>query len=689
MSDNKFVLYSSNGTPLSDQKMSILKEEKEKAYSMIKTAYFKEGLQDPYPSPFLNLSDMSIPRRSIEIFRWCKYFYTFDPLISGAINSLATFPVTDVNLEDREMEDESTEDTPALKLYKKIFFKTINIHKLLIEIGIDYWLYGNCFIFGEMYTNPYTKEKEWKHIIRLDPSKMIIDVNPATQDKIYKWSVPEKIVQIVKTKKPLQEYVKVPEIIKQAVLKDRAVIIKPDNIYHFSRPTDSMGDSVWGTPVVANVLKLLMYRNILRQAQEAIAREHIVPFRIYYLEKTDNYNTQADWPSIAQNFAGELNKVAKDPNYKVVSPVPVNVLNIGGDGRALLLTPEIEQVQSEILAGMNMPREFIFGGISYSGSSISLKILENQFITYRLLLKDFMQNFIIKNMAKSRGEWTCENDDEVLIVAKMADLKMQDDVQQKQIVINLNSAGKITDEYMWKMLGIDPERMRKAIEKEALQKVELETNIQKERLKQSLELQKIQVEQSAQLQKYQMEMQKKYGLVPQNVQLDANGNPIQSPDMPQGQIQLQQQGQPQVPAQQQQEQSQNKQQGQENKASEGKAKLSQLVQQLVNMPDQQAQKYISQLSPESQPIVLQALREAKNQQYQGAGYQEAQKIAMQLMNVGEQERQAIMSKLPGALKDKVVSMMQELQAQQKEDDSKKIDMRPLPDQKPPRRDSLK
>jgi vacuolar-type H+-ATPase subunit H len=114
-----------------------------------------------------------------------------------------------------------------------------------------------------------------------------------------------------------------------------------------------------------------------------------------------------------------------------------------------------------------------------------------------------------------------------------------------------------------------------------------------------------------------------------------------------------------------------------------------LVQQLVNMPDQQAQKYISQLSPESQPIVLQALREAKNQQYQGAGYQEAQKIAMQLMNVGEQERQAIMSKLPGALKDKVVSMMQELQAQQKEDDSKKIDMRPLPDQKPPRRDSLK
>jgi hypothetical protein len=64
------IIYSSSGQPLSNEKMQILSSEKEKALGMIKTAYFKEGFQDPYPSPFLNLSDMSIPQRSVEIFRW-------------------------------------------------------------------------------------------------------------------------------------------------------------------------------------------------------------------------------------------------------------------------------------------------------------------------------------------------------------------------------------------------------------------------------------------------------------------------------------------------------------------------------------------------------------------------------------------------------------------------------------------
>ncbi len=660
MSEPTFTILDSDGKNLLDEtKKKILETEKENAVNMIKTASFREGLQDPYPSPFLNLSDLKIPERAVEIFKWCRYFYMFDPLVAGAINSLATFPVTDVYLED--IDDDDEEESEMLKTYKRVLFKKLNIHKLLIEIGIDYWLYGNCFIFGEMEDNKRTGEKEWKHVIRLDPSKVVIDVNPATQEKKYKWRVPERIQRIVKNQRPKEEYDKIPEMIKKAVRGKKLVVLNSNNIYHFAKPTDSMGDSVWGTPTIANILKLLMYRNILRQAQEAIAREHIVPFRVYYFQKIEDYNPNVQWGEVAKNFAAELKKAAKDPNHKVISPVPVNVLNIGGQGRALLLTPEIEQIQAEILAGMNVPREFIFGGISYSGSSISLKILENHFITYRLLLKDFMQNFLIRGMAKARKEWITPEDDNSIVTVKMTELKMQDDVQQKQLVINLNGAGKVTDEYMWKILGIDPDKMRERLEKELMAKIELESKAQLERVKWGVEIQKAQLKAQMEIEMYkrqlQQEMQSKFGINPMTEQ---QGNEINDADT---QMVVDDNTQTDIISNIEDD---NKIQQQEKPQPEIDQTINDIEQTVGGNKEQsQGQGGMSQL--------------------------DMQKLAIQLLQMPKANADAVLSKFPEVLRQQILAMMDTMKSSMPSGakDGQDIDMRPMPEVKPPRRDSLK
>ena len=638
MSDKDMNEISFNAIDLnkaSGDKADMLKKEKEAAVDegFMKIASFNGTMQDPYPSPFLNLSDTQIPKTTSEIFRWCKYFYTFDPLIAGAINALSTFPVTEVYLEDIHSENDiDGEDSDQLKLYKRIFFKTLNIHKLLIEIGIDYYLYGNAFIFGEMHKNPVTNEIEWKSMTRLDPSKMIIDYNPVTKEKKYKWQVSPALANIIKTKKPKKEYDKIPDIIKDSVNKNKSIILNSNNVYHFSRPTDSMGDNnIWGTPVPANVLKLLMYRNILRQAQEAIAREHIVPMRVYYLDKTQDYNTGANWSKVASDFSKELNKAVKDPNHKVVSPVPVNMINVGGNGRALLLTPEIEQIQAEILAGMNVPREFIFGGVSYSGSSISLKILENQFITYRLLLKDFMQNFVIKNMAKARKEWVDEKDDDSLVTVKMIDLKMQDDVQQKQLVMQLNAQGKCSDDYMWKVVGMDSGRMRLALQEEAIEKLKKET-----------ELKKAQMDSNYELQVYQMEIQAK--LRQKQAEILGVDEPVQEEHFVD--------------------------EGEQQEVAQGQVPQ---VQSSGTTPQSQDEGFRQPRQPieEEEPV------QTQEDQFNA--------IAKQLLNATKAEREEYLSQLPNNHRDKLVSVMETIKSQE----GGETDMRPMPTQRPPRRDSLK
>lgn len=619
------------------EKQEILAKEKSTAVDEAneKIASFSGNMQNPYPSPFLNLSDMQLPQSTMEIFHWCKYYYTFDPLISGAINALATFPVTEVHLEDEQHKNKDKSD--STKLYEKVLFKNLNIYKLLVEIGIDYFLYGNCFIMGEM-SKGEKGEQEWINMTRLDPSKMMIDYNPATGTKKFRWQVPQKIREIVKKKQPRAEYDKIPEMIKRAVRQNKSIVLNSESVYHFSRATDSMGDnSVWGVPAVANVLKLLMYRNVLRQAQEAIAREHIVPMRIYYLDRTQGVNPHADWNKTAQDLAAEIKKSVRDPNHKVVSPVPVNVINVGGEGRGLLLTPEIDQIQTEILAGMNVPREFIFGGVSYSGSSISLRILENQFITYRLLLKDFLQNFVIRRMAKARGEWMSEDDDNDLVTVKLSDLKMQDDVQQKQLIIQLNGAGKCSNDYMWKSLGIDSDKMKEAIEQEALEAIALESKAEEAKIQSQLKMMELQLKLQQGQAQIQIEVQKMQMQAQQEMQMAM---------MPQGEP-----------------------------APTGKGK-----------------------SKDKEQQAPQAEQQAPQAEQQGGGEDEAiqrevQNIALQLVKLPPDQQKAYLDKIPMGVRQQVEMAMQNIQSAQggaqPQDKSQEIDMRPLPEQRPPRREGMK
>lgn len=721
-------------TAVENSKEKMLKEEKQAAMEKVASVYttgYGQQVQAPYPSPYVTLSDMSIPNKMSELFKMCKWYNMFDPLVAGAINALATFPITEVYLEEsnnarlemqkrnaqmadvnREKQeedkvDDGTEESDQLKTYKRVIVEQNKLHMLLVGMGIDYWLFGNCFVFGEMWTNPLTKQREWKHLFRIDPNRITIDKNEATQEIKYKMKIPNKIKNIVKKKAPKAEYEKIPEIIKEAVRKEEMVVLNPNNIYHMARPSDSMDDTCWGTPVIANVMKLLLYRNVLRQAQEAIAREHIVPFRIFYFENTPTYNPAGNMDNVVESFSKELVKSTRDPNYKVISPVPVGVLNLGGQGKALMLTPEIEQVQSEILAGMGVPREFIFGGMSWSGSSISLKILENQFITYRLLIKDFLKNFLVKNMARERGEWKSDKDDDNIPNIAMTEIKMQDDVQQKQLIISLNQTGKVPDETVWKVMGFDPDIMREALKEEAKRKIEQDEEIEVLRIESQTRIQIAQLRAQMELQKIQTQLQNEFAVSPEQqqaqqiqMQQQAQMEQAQQPDAGTEEEQAQQGGQEQQPQEEQ---------GQQQPQGGGQGAVDAIVAELKKMPPNQALKELQALSKQAPPEVIQYIRaqlskgkgskggkaqpQHQEQPEESVGEVEAQKLALQLLKMPEEEAKKNLAMLNAKDRQKVENYMRQIKSQTAsddgEDDENQVDMRPMPTQRPPRRDSLK
>ena len=109
--------------------------------------------------------------------------------------------------------------------------------------------------------------------------------------------------------------------------------------------------------------------------KNSIAMEHIVPLRMLFPQAgsatSDPYTTVnlQDWHD---QIAGELRRWRADNNYIPILPLPIGQETIGGDGRALLLSQEIRVWSEHIVAGMGVPNELIFGGLSYCQSPDTL-----------------------------------------------------------------------------------------------------------------------------------------------------------------------------------------------------------------------------------------------------------------------------------------------------------------------------
>lgn len=573
-----------------------------------------------YRSSFLTLGDMQIPSDYRDIFKWCRYFFKFDSLIGAAVRSLSTFPVTEYILNDSRAAEGNQlipddEDSEELKFYRGQL-DDVKLYKHLIEIGYDYFLYGNCIIFAEPGVKTVkrrdetgqiveSKEVVWKNIERLDVTRVRIDRDPKTKEPIYYYDVPAEIKQIIRSKKPKEKYERIPKIFKDAVKKKGLVKLNSKFIYHLSMPSESGDTGLWATPPVLHAMKLILYKNVLRQAQEAIAYEHIIPRRIYFFQETNTYSPEFNFTQIADDFAFELRKQLNDPNYQVISPIPVQQIQHGGQGRALLLVPEIEQLDNAILASMGLPREFIFGGVSYSGSTTSLRIVENQFITYRMLVSEYVNEFLIKRLAQIRGEWEVPEDDEKLPTFEMSELKMQDDIQQKQLMIQLNTQGKLPDDILYeKVFGLDSESVVKQL-----------LNEQKRKVAEQFEVQKLQLEYQAKFQEEQM----KYGVQPQEEEESA---------IPEGE-------QPQ--------------------------------QELTGNQEEQA-----------------GQQRKENEQMGPISEQQIFSIAQQLVNASEAQQANVIGKMPRELAQKVMMYVEELRVRKQEDEQ--VDMKPMPEKLPPRRE---
>lgn len=175
-------------------------------------------------------------------------------------------------------------------------------------------------------------------------------------------------------------------------------------------------------------------------SKNCIAQSFITPLRIIFPQAgsadSSPYST-TDLGNWRRRIETEIAKWRQDPGYISVMPLPVGNESIGGEGKALMLHQEMRAWSEQIVAGLHVPIEFVFGGLSYSGSNVSMRMLENQFLGYRLMQHVMVNDFILGRIADYMG-WPRPQ-------TRFKRFKMADDLQRSALVFQLNQAMKISD----------------------------------------------------------------------------------------------------------------------------------------------------------------------------------------------------------------------------------------------------
>ena len=476
-----------------------------------------------YPSPFLDVTSFYIPKRIKNIFKFCYAITQSDGIISQCIEKMSEYPITKLIFDpDKESESESNatgelKDDDTRDFWKDLLEKKLKIYQVYKESGMNYYAYGNnllsmgfpfnrilicpkcktemhaikgsykyknfdflakcinkeCTYNGAMKSiDRYVKDKNRIKIIVWDIAYIDIKYNSISGQHTYIYDIPKFIRSKIRSGDV--DYVDdTPELFINAIKENKKIVLDHDNLFHMKRSAPqnlTPEDRGFGVPIVMPEMKDYFHFQILRKANEMICFDHIVPLRALFPQGTGDVSphNQLNLGQWRGKLESEIEKWRQDPNYISIVPIPLGIIEFSGQGKILMTTPEQKVTEDRMIIGMGVIPEIIKGGASWSGSNVSLRIIENHFLNHGLGLVDLTE-FVVEKISSYLGISPTK--------FKFADFKMADDIQKKQVLVNMASQDgpgkKVSDDSLLSEFGLDAQTEYNKMEKELKRKLSL------------------------------------------------------------------------------------------------------------------------------------------------------------------------------------------------------------------------
>jgi len=474
-----------------------------------------------HPNPMFDYTTSFVPRKLKDLFKWAEYLGFNSAHIYAVVRKFGEYPIT------RFIYESTSEEEKAR--HKKLFEEDVHLKGFMTLASYDVWLYGNSFvsvyepikrdlmcpeegcksredITAAVYEfnlerlefkhdcrecqrkgvisivkDVKIKEAERIRLIRWDPKLIDIEHNPITGESVYYYQIPRDIVSKVRGgNKTLINHM--PMEILRAMQANKTFKFGPNALFHLKMPGPAGVQSQWGYPPITSAIKNFLFASILRKANEAIALEHITPFRVIHPLSASAQGDPISTINLGQwkdEMVRNLREFRKDPLRIQFSPVPIGVQNIGGEGRALLTLGELQEAEKAIVLSLGVPMEFLTGGLGQTRGEITLRMIENQLQTHIENLNALVR--WIERKVAAYMSWDT-------ISMRLADFKMIDDMESKQLKLQLWQSQLISNSTVAELVDVDLDHERKQRREDTLAdtRAQQKTQIEVQKLQQSI-----------------------------------------------------------------------------------------------------------------------------------------------------------------------------------------------------------
>jgi hypothetical protein len=453
-------------------------------------------------SPQLSTDFLEKPQNLRERRAFYRFFYNSNELVGRAIDIHSELPMSKLRLVPPKAKNHHQAE------YVQKFFtdmcENMKLFETLIEVSFEFQIFGNAYIYAEdndlrdglspdeisakkeeakqkaeflknkydiKDTNPLYKG--WSKLLILPPDQVRVRKLPLTDAVAIEYQPDPETRKFLTSDIPFDptdptRKIKndISEELKEKVRQSGVIPMDTDpysgsHVHHIARKKSQY--EPMGTSILERCVGTLIYMDKLRQAQTSIASRHMTPMRIVWSEGLSN--------SDVDNLREQVDLALVDPDFSIIANYEIHWEEMGSQGRILDLEGEYTGCTDRLLAGLGMTREILTGEGSYSGSRISLEIMNTQYLLFRERIQEYVENYLFKPVARKKG--FIEYDDygnEVLIYPRLSftRLSIRDNERFFDSVFQLYQKGSISVDLILDILNIDPISTREKIEKDLL-----------------------------------------------------------------------------------------------------------------------------------------------------------------------------------------------------------------------------
>ena len=445
-------------------------------------------------SPELSTDFLELPQSLDEKRNYFRFFYQTDPFVGQAVDLHTELPLSKIRL--------STPKSKDPELAKKAldfcteWARRIGLLHRLIEIVHDYNLLGEVFVFCEDASpdmpsdilqethreldslgHPVEKTvrrpdadaraekwlkrnyKGWTAIRVLPPEQVHMESFPFTDEKMVELIPDSKTKDIINRadmgdENAMRIVKSMPEGVTEAIRSGSNIPLNTDPeagsfVYYMSRKKSQYEPR--GHSMLERCLRILTFRDKLRQAQTSIASRHMTPIRVISAADMSAADTDA--------LRDQVDLALQDPDYSIITNFEINWNEMGSQGRLLELSSEYEMTDRQMYAGLGVTESLLSGESSYSGDRINLEVINTRYMLLREILQDMVENTMLRPMCRRMGFIETDDDGNETVICpslSFTRLALRDNADTFDALLNLYQKGSLDIDVILELLNIDP-----------------------------------------------------------------------------------------------------------------------------------------------------------------------------------------------------------------------------------------